>query len=401
VEEQVALCDMVRGGDVPALAAEAASRGAAIWTELVQCERDPAYLNRGTLLHWAVWHRQFAVVSMAVAAGADLSTVGVGCWMQDKTVQQYASFLDERAGHPYYEHAKSLEEALRMDRGLAAMKTAVQATKKSRLDMQPFTADAQLVSPETHTRLYDLVEHSCVAGLELALQRFGTDIGSTLVGPVENTYNNLGTMAHWAVWHQNWPVLRWLCAHGCMPDRQLKGVGGGWLNGKTVEGYADFMDQMCKHPFYSHRVETAACLAAISRQPAPQPATVALDCPGGHGLAAFTTTHGRYNCDICDESQATGTGMKGCRICDHDVCLTCAAGVVSVEEGLPPASAGDVAHDSASRCCVCLDARVDHLVAPCNHLCACGTCAATLMAMGAQCPICRGAMTGVERVFMA
>jgi len=356
MEEQVALCDMVRSGDLPALAAEAASRGVEMWAELVQYASDPAYLNRGTLLHWAVWHRQFAVVSMAVAAGADLSVVGVGCWMNDKTVQQYASFLDERAGHPYYEHAKSLEEALGMDRGIAAMKTAVHAAKKSCLDMQPFAPDAQLDSPETHTRLHDLVEHSCVAGLELALQHFGTAVGSALVGPAENTYKNLGTMAHWAVWYQNWPVLRWLCAHGCMPDRQLKGVGGGWLNGKTVEGYADFMDQMCKHPFYSHRVETAACLTAVAPQPAPQP---------------------------------------------------------GAEEGLPPeggaaeqqpgdgAQPGVATHDSASRCCVCLDARVNHIVVPCNHLCACGTCAAILMAQGAGCPICRGAMTGVERVFMA
>ena len=122
------------------------------------------------------------------------------------------------------------------------MKTAVAVHHKDCLDMQPFAAGVVLDSLETHIRLHDLVEHNSVAGLDLAWQHFGRAIGSALVGPADNTYRNLGTMAHWAVWYQNWPILRWLCARGCMPDREFRGVGGGWLNGKTVEGYAGFMD---------------------------------------------------------------------------------------------------------------------------------------------------------------
>jgi hypothetical protein len=48
------------------------------------------------------------------------------------------------------------------------------------------------------------------------------------------------------------------------------------------------------------------------------------NCPGGHGLFPFYTTHDGFTCDACgpNNRHAVGTGqlMYGCRQCDHDVC---------------------------------------------------------------------------------
>lgn len=361
IEEQIALYNMVRSGDLPQLAKESASRGPEMWSELVQWTRDPPYPNRGTLLHWAVWHRQFVIGSMAVAAGADLSVVGEGCWMEGKTAQEYATFLDERAGHSFYEHEQSLAEALGDNSGTAAMKTAVAVQAKATLDMRPFGAAACIRSSETHAQLHDMVEFSSIAGLTTALEKFGPSIGSELIGPAENPYNNFGTLAHWAVWYQNWPVLQWLHSHGCMPPHGLKGTGA-WMNGQTVTGYADFLDRQCRHPFYRHRVEYEACTA-------------------GEVLGAPDVVAPAIGNEACTAGEVPGAAEVVAPAIDN-------AG-----------SSGPAAH----MCCVCLTKQADHIVKTCNHLCLCGECAERITEQRGPCPICRSTETpfdSIERVFM-
>ena len=55
-----------------------------------------------------------------------------------------------------------------------------------------------------------------------------------------------------------------------------------------------------------------------------------------------------------------------------------------------------------SRCVICLDddARVDHMVAPCHHLCLCAGCATRVRRQRLACPVCRRAQRGVVRVFL-
>jgi len=48
-------------------------------------------------------------------------------------------------------------------------------------------------------------------------------------------------------------------------------------------------------------------------------------------------------------------------------------------------------------CVVCLDAVSDHLVIPCGHKCGCSACLSVLT----KCPICRGPITSIQRVFEA
>jgi hypothetical protein len=51
-------------------------------------------------------------------------------------------------------------------------------------------------------------------------------------------------------------------------------------------------------------------------------------------------------------------------------------------------------------CVVCLDARKDHAIVPCGHMCVCGPCAAMLNQAGhPSCPVCRGPITSTMRMF--
>jgi hypothetical protein len=53
-----------------------------------------------------------------------------------------------------------------------------------------------------------------------------------------------------------------------------------------------------------------------------------------------------------------------------------------------------------AQCVVCMDARKDHIVLPCLHLCACGACAQHLLKRWPpRCPVCRGAIERIGQVF--
>ena len=51
-------------------------------------------------------------------------------------------------------------------------------------------------------------------------------------------------------------------------------------------------------------------------------------------------------------------------------------------------------------CSCCLDAPINTMIKPCNHLVLCEACAAILCAQGDVCPICRGMIESTERVHL-
>ena len=55
--------------------------------------------------------------------------------------------------------------------------------------------------------------------------------------------------------------------------------------------------------------------------------------------------------------------------------------------------------DAAAKCDVCLEGKKDMVIIPCGHMCACGLCARKLHARGDPCPICRGPIERVCRVY--
>jgi hypothetical protein len=319
----------------------------------VGCVRGQVYRNLGTVVHWAAWHRKWAVVSLAVAHGADLAVRGEGCWMNDRTPADYATHLDTAAGHPYYEHREMFDKAALADRCDAVTAVVLATAKRCELEAASFAPGLAVDAAEVGSRLHDMVELSCFRGLQTAFDRFGPAMGRVVVkvvGEEADEFDNVGTVAHWAVWYQNWHVLRWFQRHGCI-DLTVVGTGRGWLRGRTVEQYADLMDTMNKHPFYRHRVETAACLTA-----APT-GDIAVRAPPAAASAA----------------DAGG------------------------DAAVPP-----VQERQASECVICIGEPADHLVQPCNHLCIGAECCDIFRGQReVLCPICRAEVTNVVRVFMS
>ena len=54
---------------------------------------------------------------------------------------------------------------------------------------------------------------------------------------------------------------------------------------------------------------------------------------------------------------------------------------------------------SDEACSVCLTATKTHVLIPCGHKCVCDKCASGYRAAGSQCPICRGRVQSVVKVF--
>jgi hypothetical protein len=69
-----------------------------------------------------------------------------------------------------------------------------------------------------------------------------------------------------------------------------------------------------------------------------------------------------------------------------------------VSSSAPPVSTTD-AHSSV--CVVCLDRPRDCVISPCFHLALCLEDASALFAKQASCPVCRGRITSISRVFLA
>jgi hypothetical protein len=340
LEEQVQLVRLVEHNDLVGIARMHEVKGSSLWTSLCSGEVEPRYPNQGTVVHWAIWSRHWDVVTLAVAASADLSVRGVGSWMNERSAAEYAALLDAKANHPYYSHAEELDKAVcAADQGCASSRIVARVWRNAQLELALFDDGARVEDRAVQVRLHDMVEHHCLGGLGRAVQHFSARaIATTLIEPDDSLYDNRGSAAHWAVWYQHWDLLRWLQANGCF-DPTIKGVGRGWLRDKTVGEYADSLDAMCKHPFYGHRVEVMAALTVPVIAVSPAAAAAA---------------------DVSPERRA-------------------------------------------AQCCICMDSPAIHLISPCRHLCLCGPCGEQLQAArgGGACPICRSNIASVDRVFMS
>ena len=52
-----------------------------------------------------------------------------------------------------------------------------------------------------------------------------------------------------------------------------------------------------------------------------------------------------------------------------------------------------------AQCKVCMTADADHICQPCGHQCGCGGCLGEIQGRGDSCPICRGPIASVQRVY--
>ena len=67
---------------------------------------------------------------------------------------------------------------------------------------------------------------------------------------------------------------------------------------------------------------------------------------------------------------------------------------VELPEPEPPRPAST--DPATTECAVCLDGNAEYAVVPCGHRCLCASCIKAVP----ECPVCRGAMTAVLRVFV-
>jgi len=56
--------------------------------------------------------------------------------------------------------------------------------------------------------------------------------------------------------------------------------------------------------------------------------------------------------------------------------------------------------DDADLCVICFNQPRTHTVLPCGHYCLCNTDAQTLLRQGYRCPVCRGPIASVQRIYM-
>mmetsp|Transcript_67261 Transcript_67261/g.197444 ORF Transcript_67261/g.197444 Transcript_67261/m.197444 type:complete len:243 (-) Transcript_67261:96-824(-) len=79
--------------------------------------------------------------------------------------------------------------------------------------------------------------------------------------------------------------------------------------------WPDLSAPKCKRALLAAKADMAQReAAAIARRGTKH------DCPEGHGLARFITSHASFCCDVCRVYVPQGAGMWGCRKCDWDVC---------------------------------------------------------------------------------
>ena len=67
---------------------------------------------------------------------------------------------------------------------------------------------------------------------------------------------------------------------------------------------------------------------------------------------------------------------------------------VELPEPGPPRPA--LIEPATTECTICLDGNAEYAVVPCGHRCLCASCTKAV----SECPVCRGAMTAVLRVFI-
>ena len=81
--------------------------------------------------------------------------------------------------------------------------------------------------------------------------------------------------------------------------------------------------------------------------------------------------------------------------------LLCPRGAISPVASPSTAMSSPSAVDAAapSECRVCMDAPKDHMLTPCNHICACQNCANVLKQSNNGCPICKKPISGYVRVY--
>jgi len=89
---------------------------------------------------------------------------------------------------------------------------------------------------------------------------------------------------------------------------------------------------------------------------------------------------------------------------EFDKCLQTKPDPVEIKDApvspAPAAAPAPAPAPAVPQCSVCYDAAADHLVIPCGHQCGCKACLTAIEQESGACPICRGPIQGLVKVFL-
>jgi len=166
------------------------------------------------------------------------------------------------------------------------------------------------------------------------------------------------------------------------------------------------------------RSDAAVAAAAAPRPPPPPPTAQAAappppPPPGGQAAQALASqalaapaADGVRPGKVPDEPPAVAAVVTATVVGAHPAaCAAQSSAAADLAPSAPAAAALDADEEENERCVVCLERRADTAVVPCGHLCGCEPCLRGMQGSGGQgaepamCPMCRGPMTSLIRIY--
>jgi len=259
-------------------------------------DKDP-YRNSGTVLHWCVWHRHWELFRLCAVQGAKLEVKGSGGgWLNGRTPEQYAKWLDDKAGHPWYEHQKEIKECVK----------DAEKCNLSKVFIQEPIPRVSTLTLEHKYALNEMVEQNALDSLKTSVERCGIQILHAQVH-AKGEANYACTIMHACVWHRHWEMLRFCIEKGA--NIETKASGMYWVGGKSVKEYAKKLDDECGHNYYKHVEMVDKCIEEAKADHE--------DAKSGNGAGnASSSNNGNAQCVVCLERPRT----RMCTPCNH-LCL--------------------------------------------------------------------------------
>jgi len=113
------------------------------------------------------------------------------------------------------------------------------------------------------------------------------------------------------------------------PESAIGGRLDSYRAAKLAKLQAKLAEKMFNQPTWyeakmeAKMVEKAAKIDRIQSKPVDAPAASVGQCPQGHSLTTFQTSHANFTCDVCHLKLVLGACLSGCRNCDWDICEPC------------------------------------------------------------------------------
>ena len=316
IEERVRIHNLVESHNLSGIMEAIGRHGIGILRAQLQYKVQPEYPNSGTMAHWAVWYRHWIVLKLLVRVGIDLTITGTGRSM-NRTVREYAEWLDQHCGHRYYKHVQYFDDVI--------------AHPESVPEIEDFTAgEVGSIGRASLLKLHSFVECNDLAKLQAAFVLIGPQMGNLVIPSFDSPA--CSSLAHWAVWYCHWNVCEWLESVNCFPASFRPAGSWGWVSGRTPMEYAHELDRQSGHGWYRHVHELqqalirGRALRATTTLPLPASATQDQDPTNidvmWQEILPYNVVRSNGTCGICQDvhdHRYTLSSQCGHAFCSNDI----------------------------------------------------------------------------------